>query len=79
MLVGFTLLILAAQEATGLATLRVLLQAKADPNRSNSDGIVPAIAAAKVGSTDAMRELVQFKADIHRMDNNGVSAVMVRW
>lgn len=81
--------LLLAAETGDLPLLRILVQAGADPRRSNSEGCTPLLAACGVGvisngdetagteqdAIETVRFLLSLEADINAVDNHGHSAM----
>jgi ankyrin repeat protein len=64
----------AHDSSSQVACLRALLEAGADPNAQNEDGIAPLMNAAGFGCVDSVRELLRRGADPLIRDNKGKTA-----
>jgi len=57
-------------------SVRLLLTAHADPNRTPISDVTPLMIAAEKGCTDIVSELLRAKADPHLRNSNGETALL---
>lgn len=58
-----------------IETVKQLLEAKAEINQANNDGISPLIAAEHNGNIEIVKQLLEAKAEINQASNNGITAL----
>jgi ankyrin repeat protein len=65
-----------AIRANDLKQLQTLLDGGASASTAGPDGVTPLMAAAEIGSVDAMKMLIEHKADVNAKNTAGSTALM---
>lgn len=68
--------LLVVAEAGDLVSMRALLEANADVNARNKQGVTPLIMAAQCNDIDMMSLLIRSGADVNARTNDGIDAML---